>query len=98
MPFRNDRDCRTDQSMNEAEASSQSQESEIPLVYPAFTDSITPHRHRAWIPGTALCLAVTAIVTGLCVGGEWGFFALSALGVVPFAVLATLAYLGEQRL
>jgi hypothetical protein len=56
-----------------------------------------PLRYGGWKLVVAVGSLIAVSVAGLVVGGEWGHVARSAWQVVPFTVLALLAYLGTER-
>jgi uncharacterized protein len=54
-------------------------------------------RHGGWQLIAACGVMVAAITAGLTRGGEWGRLAVSAWEVLPFTVLAIVAYLGVDH-
>jgi membrane protease YdiL (CAAX protease family) len=81
-----------------SEDTSQREELLIPQAEaPPAGDVEQPPRHGGLKLAAAFVLTVAVFAAGLAFGGEWREIAFSALEVLPFAVLALLAYLGRER-
>ena len=69
--------------------------------YPSNGQVETPERHVREQRGRGYVLAglgyAAAVGTGILLGGPFGEFMATSVEIVPFAILALLAYVGKQR-